>query len=210
MNARMIVAVGSFVMAVSASAFAQNEQIANDGAPETKLRAQAQIEVLPVGSAKQSEGGQSMSMDTDVAYGISGAVDYAVTPYLSVGAAPRLVLNVKPKDAADGVDAAKQIDLRARVLAHFQVQPKLELYASLAPGYSIITSSVDGVDSATGFAIAGAVGATYDVAPRVFLSGEVGYQRVFASQDIDFGGAKQSVDFDLSYMHIGLGAGTRF
>jgi hypothetical protein len=141
---------------------------------------------------------------------VSGMFDYAVTPYLSIGAAPRLVFNVTPDDAADGDSADKELDLRARLLAHHPFAPRLELYAALSPGYTIVLSGTDGVKNATGFAIGGSAGLTYDLSPKAFISGEVGYQRAFTSTDVMVAGQSISADLDLSYMHVGIGAGTRF
>lgn len=88
--------------------------------------------------------------------------------------------------------------------------PGVQLYASVAPGYTILMSPDDGVDSTKGFSIGGAGGVSYDLSPRMFLSGEVGYQRAFSSSDMMVGGQTITVDSSLSYLHIGLGAGTRF
>jgi hypothetical protein len=44
----------------------------------------------------------------------------------------------------------------------------------------------------------------------MFIGGEVGYQRAFTSSDIMVGAQSTSADLDLSYMHVGIGAGTRF
>jgi hypothetical protein len=193
----------------TSSAFAQEAGApASDAAP--KMRLGAQVEVLPVGSGKATLGGTTMTTDADIAYGVSGTFDYALTPYLSIGAAPRLVLNVIPDHAATGDHADKELDLRARLLGHVPVAPKLELYASVAPGYTIVMSSQDGVSNSSGFAIGGAAGLTYDVSPKMFLSGEVGYQRAFTSTDLTVGNQTITGDLALSYMHVGLGAGTRF
>lgn len=205
MMARMMVTVGSLVAAMSTAAFAQEMEIGNQ-APATKMRAGAQLEMLPMGSLEVPLGdGASVSADTAVAYGVSATFDYAVTPFLSVGVAPRLILNIKGEDTDGDSDAFKELDLRARVLAHFPVAKGVEVFGSVSPGYSIIMGDSD-FDDPKGFALAGAVGATYDVSPKAYLSAEVGYQRAFAS--VSEGG--MSSDFDLSFLHVGLGAGTRF
>jgi hypothetical protein len=208
MNARIILAAGTLGTLLSSSAFADDGVTATADAP--KMSTQAQFELLPVGSASAKLNGQSQSHDTEIAYGISAGFDYALAPFLSVGVAPRLVFNVKSKDAAAGTKADKEIDLRARVVGHLPVARGLEAYASLSPGYAFVLSSVDGVDAAKGFSIAGAAGVAYDITPQVFLSGEIGYQRAFTGSDMTIAGQKVSSDLDLSYMHIGLGAGTRF
>jgi len=209
MKARMIFAVGMLGTLAGSPAFASDDGVAT-GATDSKLRLQLQVEMLPVGSGKVTVGGDSTSNDTAVAYGITGMFDYAVTPYLSVGVAPRVVLNSKSKDAPASEDASKEIDLRARIMGHVPVWQRLEVYASVMPGYTIVTSTQDGQDSATGFAIGGAAGASYDVSPTVFVAAEVGYQRAFTSATLTAAGQMVSADLDLSYMHVGLGAGIRF
>lgn len=210
MNARIMFAVGTLGALVSSAAFAEEQDGVASGAAARKLSASAQVELLPMGSGKTTFNGESMSQDAAVAYGVGAVVDYAINPYLSVGVAPRLVLNVKSSDAQDGEDASKQVDLRARIAGHLPVRPGLDVYAAVMPGYSIVTSSQSGVDSATGFALAGALGATYDVTPALFLGAEVGYQRAFLNQEQTILGQKLSADTDLSYLHVGVAAGTRF
>jgi hypothetical protein len=205
-------AAGTLGSLISSSAFADDTSLTAPAAAP-KLTIGAQVELLPLGSGKITFDGDSESRDTAVAYGISGTLEYAVTPYLGIGVSPRLVLHVTDKDGDDDAadaDASKQIDLRARIRAHYPVTPGLEVYAALTPGYTIITSTVDEVSNSNGFAIGGAVGATYDISPRLFISGEVGYQRAFTSNDTELAGQKLSSDLEMSYMHVGLGAGTRF
>jgi outer membrane protein W len=213
MKAQMILAASTLATLVSSSAFAE-EAGTGIADPSSKMRAFAQVEVAPTGSADSkldgvaSDGGAD---DAAVAYGISGGFDYALHKYLSVGVAPRLLLNVKADQAGDNVKAGKEIDLRVRLVGHVPISPGLEAYAALTPGYSILLSGTDGMDSFTGFALGGAIGVSYDVSPRMFISGEVGYQRAFTSVDIDVGTPdKLEADLDLSYLHVGVGAGTRF
>ena len=209
MKIRMILAAGTLGTLLSTSAFADDESISASAAAP-RMRAQAQVELLPLGSGKQTLGDLSMSNDTALAYGISAAFDYAITPYLSVGVAPRLVLNIKPDDQEGGT-TDKEIDLRARVVGHVPVAPGLEIYGSLSPGYAFVLTDQDGINTPKGFAIAGAAGVTYDLSSKLFLGAEVGYQRAFISADLMTApGQTVSTDLELSYMHIGIGAGTRF
>jgi Outer membrane protein beta-barrel domain len=205
MTVRMIFAAGTLGALISSPAFADDEL--STSAAASKMSAQVQVELLPLGSAATDVGDIGVSVDTSMAFGVSAGFEYAVAPYLSIGVAPRLILNVTSEQAKDaGQDAGKELDLRARIRGHVPVSPGLELYASLSPGYTILLSPDDEDPNAKGFGIAGAVGVTYDLSPRMFIGGEVGYQRAFASA------TEQSVtmDVDVSYMHIGLGAGTRF
>ena len=209
MKTRMILALTTLGTLAASSAFAQEPGSAPTAA-SPKMRVAAQVEMLPVGSGKATIDDTSMTQDAAIAYGVTGTFDYALTPYLSIGVAPRLILNVISDDADNDESADKELDLRARVLGHYAVAPKLELYAALMPGYAIVLSGTDGVDNSSGFAIGGAAGVTYDVSPRLFVGGEVGYQRAFTSNDITVGNQTVSADLSLSYMHVGLGAGTRF
>lgn len=204
MKTRMILAAGTFGALVSTSAFAQ-EATLEATAVAPKMRVGAQVELLPTGTVDASAGGLDLSNDTALAYGVSATFDYAVLPYLSIGVAPRFVMNVKPDSEMD-VDSGNQIDLRARLVGHYPVARGVEIYAAVTPGYTILTSGEDGADAAKGFAIGGAAGLTYDLSPKMFVSGEVGYQRAFAS--VEENGA--NVDLDVSFLHVGLGAGTRF
>jgi opacity protein-like surface antigen len=207
MKAQMMIAAGSLLALCSSSAFAQ-EAGTEAADASAKMRVTAQLEMSPTGSVSGSAMGMDLgSDDTKIAYGVSAGFDYALNKYLSVGVAPRLMLNVITDNADDGAEAAKEVDLRARLVGHLPVAPGLEAFASLTPGYSILMG--DGPD-ASGFALGGAVGVSYDVSPKMFLAGEVGYQRAFTSQDLGIGGQKITADLDVSLLHIGVGAGTRF
>jgi opacity protein-like surface antigen len=210
MKARIMFAAGILGAMVSSSAFAQEQEGAVGDAAPRKLSAAAQVELLPMGTGKTTFEGESMSHDTATAYGITAMFDYAINPYLSVGVAPRLVLNVKASDAVAGQDAGKEVDLRARITGHFPVRPGLDVHAALMPGYTIVMVPEKDMDNPTGFAVAGALGATYDVTPGLFVGAEVGYQRAFTSQKQTIAGQTFSSDTDLSYLHVGLGAGARF
>lgn len=217
MKSRMMFAagvVGSLGALVSSPAFAQETEGSSMGAA-SKMRAQAQFELLPVGSAKTTVMNESSDpQDAALAYGITAAFDYAVTPYLSIGVAPRVVFNVAAaepmNEPGEQEDKGTEYDLRARISGHYPIARGLEVNASVMPGYTFVTSSIEGAPTAKGFALGGAVGLTYDITPRMFVGAEVGYQRAFLSSELDLGTTKLDLDADLSYMHVGLGAGTRF
>src|SRR4051794_32605961 len=117
MKSRMILAAATLGTVVSSSAFAEGDGIS--ARADSKIRAQAQIEMLPLGSGSTTFGGGiSLKTDNAAAYGVSAMFDYAVTPYLSIGVAPRLVLNVIQSDAPQDAKASKALDLRARLLGH--------------------------------------------------------------------------------------------
>jgi hypothetical protein len=170
---------------------------------EPKIAVGAQVELLPLGSFHLASGQLSRNDSAEIAYGVSGTFDYALHRYLSIGFAPRLVMNVIAKDVANP-DAAQQVDLRVRLKAHAQVAPGVEVYGYVAPGYSILFDR--GSDNISGLAIAFGAGVTYDLSPSTFLSGEVGYQVGFQSEKV----LGQTVDLHASYLHVGFGAGARF
>src|SRR5512140_182988 len=208
MKVRRMLAIGALGAWFSSPSFADEASVsATTAAP--KMRVQAQFELLPMGSAKGHIADMATTTDLAVAYGITASFDYALTPYLSIGASPRLVFNLIA-DPANGDTADKALDVRACIRAHYPVLHGLELYASVAPGYTIVLSSTDGVNNATGFAIGGAAGLAYDLSPKMFVAGEVGYQRAFTSTTIEMFGPLVREDLDLSYLHVGIGAGTRF
>lgn len=201
----------TFALAAAGTAAFADEAGATSTGSSSKMRASAQIEMLPVGELEAGVEGESFSTDTATAYGISAAFDYAVTPFLSIGVSPRLVLNVDSDESDEDSDPGKQLDLRARVLAHMPMAPKLEVYGYLSPGYSIAMFDDEELDDPTGFSLGGALGASYDVSSAMYLTGEVGYTKAFTSTDVMVGpGQSVEADLDLSYLHVGLGAGTRF
>jgi hypothetical protein len=195
MEIRLVIAAGTFSTLLSPLA------IADDGVPTTNLRrigVQAQLEVLTQGSATYVQGEPPLTVDFATAYAISGVLDYAFTPYLRIGLAPRLILHVKD-DGYPTNPVNKALDVRARVRAQYSISA-FELYAAVTPGYEIILVDAPSYD---GLALGGSLGVTYDLSPSTFVGSEIGYQVAFTDRG-------DSDTWKLSYMHIGLAAGRRF
>jgi len=171
-------------------------------AAATKGRLGLQLEFLPIGSLGVVHEGDSVSEGAALAYGVGAVAAYDVTPYLTFGAAPRLVLNVKGKDAPS---SAKEVDLRAQIVAHFPIVPKVEVYGVVTPGFSLLVISDNRGTDPSGFIVGLGAGATYDVAPNLFVSGELGYQ--FGFQAIRVKG--ENLGIGTSYLHVGAGVGLR-
>ena len=199
MKTRITLATVTFASLFASSAFAQE-------APASKLSASAQLELLPVGNAHVEAGDLENDEATATAFGVSGAIDYAVHPNVSVGFAPRVIFGVKASDAPDSVDAGTEYDLRARIKAHAAVAPRIEAYGFLAPGYSLITSPDEDDETSKGLAIGFGAGATYELSPTAFVSGELGYQLGFQGFEVQ----GQDVTASTSYLHVGVGGGVRF
>jgi hypothetical protein len=190
------------VFATIASSFVASAALADELGAEAapKVRIGAQVELLPTGSLDS----EPDSATPKVAYGVGLTFDYAITRNISIGVAPRMIFNVIDKDANG--DAASQLDLRARVKGHFPIADKIEAYGFVAPGYSIVMLPDSELDNPAGLVLAFGAGATYDLTPRMFVSGEVGYQLGFQRTEV----LGETVDLGTSYLHVGLGAGARF
>ena len=177
-------------------------------AADTKF--QVGIAFLPMLIGKETVqsplGSGSATSDLKFAYGFGLTAGYAVIPGLSVGIAPQFIFNVNEKNATG--DAAKEIDLMARIAYAYHVIPNLAVYAEVLPGYSIfsVPNLPSGVSSPKGFVFAGGVGGAYDITDMFFANLGVGYQMGF--QTYSFGG--KSYDSKTSFLRIAVGGGVKF
>jgi hypothetical protein len=175
---------------------------------EPRIFLQARLELLPLGSGENS-GGFSSSMTMATAYAISGSLEVALTRHLSIGVAPRLVFNVI--EGGNEGPADKELDLRACIRARTAVSPGFDIYASFSPGHaSLLSGGTSVYTSSGGYTLGGAFGFTYDVGSTVFVGGEIGFQRSFMRVDLRNAEDELSYDVELSYVHLGAGAGMRF
>jgi len=169
-----------------------------------KMRLSLDIVPAPFGKLKASLGGQETSVDAAFAFGVRAALDFSLNEYFFVGFGPQAIFNVKGKDSKGKAD--KQFDLSLRVGGHAPIADNLHLYGFLSPGYSIMTSGEDGVDSAKGFSLGVAVGALFSVpGTNFFLNGELGYHMTFLSLS-ELG---QSIDVKSNYPLVVLGGGVK-
>lgn len=146
--------------------------------------------------------------DRDV-HVISGSLEVALTRHLSIGVAPRMVFNII--QGGNEGPADKELDLRACIRARTAVSPGFEIYASFSPGHARLLSGDTLADtSSSGYTLGGAFGFTYNVGPTVFVGGEIGFERSFMRVDLRNAEDELSYDVELSYVHLGAGAGMRF
>jgi hypothetical protein len=206
---------------VATSAFAQEgEQHVSRETERANKRVSlgAQIELLPYGQISGGTDSATIDSDAAFAYGVAANLDFHVNRYLSIGLAPRMILNVTSKDADDDQeddDALKQVDARVRVKGTFPVAPVVDLYGYVAPGYSWILADQNKfgpltIDDASGLVVAFAAGASFDLSPGFFLNAEVAYQLGFQTTTASVGDLDGDFDFKSDYLSIGLGAGARF
>jgi hypothetical protein len=170
MNTKILVA--SLATAGLASAFGASAAHAEG------MKVGGQVQILPASELE----GENASIDLKTAFALVGTFDYAVHPNIDIGAAPRIVLGLKPADF-DADDSLTQYDLAARVTGHAQVAPAFQVYGFASPGFSIITSPDDDDDSSSGLILGLGGGGAFAVTPRLSLVGELGYTLGFQSVD---------------------------
>ena len=208
MKSAIALAAALFGTLAASPAFADDTaaSVTASTASEHKGVLQVQFEMMPVG--KLSLKGQvgdiliDGSNDAALAGGISARMEYDVLPFLSIGASPRIIFNVKGDDATDSLT---EVDLRARVTGHYHVLPSLEIFGFVAPGYSLLLPKSGTLENyPRGFSIGAGAGVNLDVSNDTFVSLEGGYQMGFQKF--------QEEDFELrtDYLHVGVGVGTRF
>ena len=157
------------------------------------------LKLMPVGTIETSGG----STDTSVAFAIQPFIDFEVLrPFLYIGVAPQLILNVKGDDAFGS--SGQELDLFARVMGRIPVAHNIQLYGYLAPGFSVIfvPDKAPGFNNPTGFVLGFAGGISYSITPSLFIAGEIGYQVGFQSSD--------GTDFKSRFLSLGFVIGTMF
>jgi hypothetical protein len=167
---------------------------------DAKLWLGGHLGLSPIGTLKAETLGTSASVDAATAFEIGGRAEYQITPLLSIGFAPSIILNVKGKDADN---SASQLDLPLRLAVGGEVAPKLRLYGFAAPGYTILfppSSSSGNTTHPSGFMIGFGGGVGFRVAPRFSVNGELGYQFRFLSETEMVG--SQSVDASAQFNYL--------
>ncbi len=167
----------------------------------------AQLQLLPMGELSTEVGNQTFETDADPTFGIAANVGYAITPNISVGFAPRLILNIKGEDSDEDSDAATQLDLAARITGKLPVAPKLDLFAHVSPGYSLlfVDNLPDEASQPGGFGIAVGGGVGYKVTPTLSITGELGYSAAFLSSTTETPIGDVDANLDTSFFHLGVG-----
>jgi hypothetical protein len=212
MKSALALAAALFGTLAASPAFADDSAAATSVTASTSADSarkgvlQVQFEMMPVGTLSlKGQFGDILvdgSTDTALAGGVSARLEYDVLPFLSVGASPRIIFNVKGEHDTDSVD---EVDLRARVTGHYRVLPGLEVFGFVAPGYSLLLPKTGTLENyPRGFSVGAGAGVNLDVTKNAFVSLEGGYQMGFQKfQDAD-------IDLTTDYLHVGLGVGTRF
>src|ERR1035437_4209730 len=148
---------------------------------------QVGVAFLPMLLGKVATGpsGSDTSSNLDFAYGVGLSFGYRVLAGLSVGIAPQVVFHLTSKDSAgySVIDSEKEYDLMARIAYAYTVVPKLDVYAEVLPGYSLVTYNQIVLGSqaprARGIVVGGGLGAAFAITERLFANAGVGYQLGF-------------------------------
>jgi len=181
------------------------------GAPTTRV--QVGVGFLPILLGKVATGpnGDDTSSNLDATYGVGLSFGYRVMAGLSVGVAPQVVFHLSSKDTAGYtvIDSEKEYDLMARIAYAYTVVPKLDVYAEVLPGYSIVSYNkiILGVQapSAKGMVLGGGLGVAFSITDRLFANAGVCYQFGFQKS---FGLSHN--DVNTKFLRIALGGGVKF
>lgn len=160
----------------------------------------------PIGTLKVEAQDVSGSVDAATAFEIGGRAGLQITPLLSIGVAPTILLNVKDKDANN---SASELDLPLRVELGGEVAPKIRIYGFAAPGYTILFPPSDSMGNTThpsGFMIGFGGGVGYRVAPRFAVMGELGYQFRFVSETEQVLNTSVDVSAQFNYLTFAVAA----
>jgi opacity protein-like surface antigen len=189
MNTKLVLA--SLPLAITASA-----SVAHAGA---ELGAEAII--VPTGEI--TVGDDDLDSESAVAYGVGALLDFAISPNISVGFAPRYIFNIKGEGFDEDADGASQLDLMVRVTGRAPLSRGAELFVFGAPGYSMIflPEDLEDFDDPTGFTVGVGGGARFKLNPSLALVGEVGYSWGFQSTEV----LDEDVDVQTDLLHVGIG-----
>jgi opacity protein-like surface antigen len=164
-----------------------------------------------LGKVATGPSGSNTSSNLDFAYGVGLSLGYRVLAGLSVGIAPQVVIHLTSKDSAgySVIDAEKEYDLMARIAYAYTVAPKLDVYAEVLPGYSLVTYNKIVLGSqpprARGMVLGGGLGAAFAITERLFANVGVGYQQGFQTSH-----GISDREVETKFIRIALGGGVKF
>ena len=183
-----------------------------------KLQVGASFLPMSLGTFSSAYGGMKMDLDAAFAPGVQLAVGYEVVPGLSVGIAPQVLFNVKPKEdpITTNPAASREIDAMFQLLYAYPLVDTIAVYGQALPGYSLVQPKTG--DVAKGFVFAFDVGVIVDMADWLFVTLGGGYQWGFQSRTdtshVMMNGmdmvTKVKTDVKFNFYRGALGVGFRF
>jgi hypothetical protein len=173
---------------------------------------------MSLGEFKSSYGGMPTTLDAAFAPGGSLVVGYEVIRGLSVGIAPQVLFNVKPKEdpITTNPAASREYDAMVRVAYAYSLVDTLAVYGEVLPGFSLVQPKTG--DIAKGPVVAVGAGVMMDLTDRWFvnLAGgkQWGFQTRTDTSRITMDGVetvrKVTTDVKFSFWRVALGLGFRF
>jgi hypothetical protein len=219
--------VGLMVVATAGTVRAQDSTVAAASAPAPVRRMQVSLVFLPMsnGSFTAVYGGMPATLDAAFAPGGAISVGWDVKRGLlfdgdrvTVGLAPQVLFNVKPKEDPISTDpaAAIEIDAMARVAYSYSFTDTIAIYGAALPGYSLVKPKIG--DPAKGLVFGFDIGAIMGLTERTFVSLGGGYQWGFQTRTdtsrMTVDGmekvTKVTTDVRPEYWRVALGVGVRF
>jgi opacity protein-like surface antigen len=206
--------VGLLLFATVSIARAQEEAptvTESTAAPTNNFQFGVTFLPMLLGKVATGPSGSNTSSDLDFAYGVGLSLGYRILAGLSVGIAPQVVFHLTSKDSAgySVIDAEKEYDLMARIAYAYTVAPKLDVYAEVLPGYSLVTYNKIVLGSqpprARGMVLGGGLGAAFAITERLFANVGVGYQQGFQTSH----GISDRV-VETKFIRIALGGSVKF
>ncbi|HXU06843.1 MAG TPA: hypothetical protein VN903_38080 [Polyangia bacterium] len=195
-------------------------------APEGRLQVALSFLPMSLGTFNAVYGGMPKSLDAAFAPGGGLIVGYDVLrgllvsgDGLSVGLAPQVIFNVKPKEdpITTDPDPSMEIDAMARVAYAIPLTDTIAAYGAVLPGFSLIKPKTG--DAPKGFVFGFDVGVIMNMTDRAFVSLGGGYQWGFQSRTDkavikDENGVemtyKVTTNVRPDYYRVSLGVGARF
>ena len=180
-------------------------------APASRFHVGVAFLPMLLGRVATGPSGNDTSSNLDAAYGVGLSFGYRVIAGLSVGVAPQILFHLSSKDSAgySVIDSEKEYDLMARIAYAYTVIPKLDVYAEVLPGYSLVTYNKIVLGSqaprARGIVLGGGLGAAFAISDRFFANAGVGYQLGF---QVSHGISDR--DVTTKFLRIALGGGVKF
>ena len=165
------------------------------------------VSINPIGTISAGGGGQTVDVGTDTGvFGIDALALYSVTPLISVGVAPRYLLNIKGGNGNG--DSAKMYDIRAVGAVHKELAPKIMGFGGAGLGYASISIPDQmgmSVPSASGMTLSFFGGAGFALGPKLALTGTLSYELGFES--VSVGGQSADEKYNFLSFSVGILAG---
>jgi hypothetical protein len=181
--------------------------VASASDDDARLRLSMMVAAVPQASLRSARHEPASQLAPERALAGRLALDYACGDLLFLGIGSQYVYWVQ-QALSEGPAEGSEADIHARIGANGRVTEGWQLFAYVAPGYSVLVPSPYWARTAAdprGLVVAGTVGTTVDLLPALFFSLELGYQEGFQTASDE--GA--SFDYQTRFMHVGVGFGLR-